>query len=430
MNNLELPDDSISLAEVVPKELSFRDMMQRNDYDSNRHDLELGFEVICENEGSKTSHSSKLVVQCCKRDQSTSPTAMSNETSSGVEDRWKEESFQEMAQLWNLSLQDQQKMRQLQERIADINHWKNDPLEVIRYYKEYKGNLKQTEKMFRHMIQWRRDQGMDSFLEDYGAPDPLFHQMPIAILDTTDKDGDPIYVDRMGVADSWNLLKHFGTNAMVDYIVFIRELSNDRNFWKPYEDKVGHRVKNFTVVIDLEGLSSGHMRPGLLPLLQRTARVSQDYYAGWGKRIILIRAPSIFKFIWSVARHFFDQHIQDLIVFGNHSDYLEVLEEYIELENLPPCIAPKQGKAGAMPGYFEKVSLQGGPLDKNLASSRKPATMEKESSLTSVTSTATSSSSSSSSLESPVSVKTVLTGEWDETGYVVSWPWAEVDCIL
>lgn len=348
-------------------------------------------------------------------------------SSDSVEERWKEESFQEMVQLWDLSLQDQQKMRKLQERVADIDHWKNDPFEVIRYYKEYKGNLKQTEKMFRHTIQWRRDENMDSFLEDYGEPDPLFHQMPIAVLNTTDRDGDAIYVDRMGMADSWGLLKHFGTNAMVDYIVFIRELSNDRAFWKPYEDKVGHRVKSFTVVIDLGGLSSGHMRPGLLPLLQRTARISQDCYAGWGKRIILIRAPSIFKLIWSVAKHFFDQHIQDLIVFGNHSDYLEVLEEYIELENLPPCIAPKQGKAGAMPGYFEKVSLEGGPLDENLSKQDHKAAIEREPSLTSVTSAAT---SSSSSLETPVSVKTVLRGEWDETGYVVSWPRPAVGCIL
>lgn len=200
-----------------------------------------------------------------------------------VKERWTEENFQEMAGLWELTEEDQNKLRQLQQRIADIDHWKNDPFEVIRYYKEYKGNLPKVEKMFRHMIRWREEHNMEVFLDNYGEPDPLFHQMPIVMLDSTDRDGDPIYVDRMGVADSWSLLKHFGTDAMTDYILFIRELNNSRAFWKPYEDRVGHRVRNFTVITDLHGLSSGHMRPGLLPLLQRTARVSQDCYAGWGK---------------------------------------------------------------------------------------------------------------------------------------------------
>ena len=189
-----------------------------------------------------------------------------------------------MATLWNLSEADKLQMAQFEQRIADIHHWKNDPYEVIRYYKEYKGDLlSKAEKMFRSMIKWRIDNNMDAFLSDYGHPDPLFHQMPISILDTTDKDGDPLYVDRMGVADSWGLLKHFGTDVMTKYIIMIRELQENRDFWKPYEDNVGHRVRRFTVIIDLEGLSATHMRPGLLPLLQRTARVSQDMYAGWGK---------------------------------------------------------------------------------------------------------------------------------------------------
>ena len=189
-----------------------------------------------------------------------------------LEERWSDLHFDGMADLWKLSEEDCTKMKTLQARIAEIDHWKNDPYEVIRYYKEYKGNLKETEKMFRYMVNYRLEHDFDNFLTNYGEPDPGFHNMPIAVLDGMDKDGDPIYLDRIGAADSWGLLKHFGIDAMTDYIIFIRELNNWRPFWKPYEDKVGHRVRNFTVIIDLQGLSSGHMRPGLLSLLQRTGR--------------------------------------------------------------------------------------------------------------------------------------------------------------
>lgn len=277
--------------------------------------------------------------------------------------QWDIDDYNDVVNLWNLSDEDQQNMRELEQRLGDIEYWKNAPHEVIRYLKEYK-NVNKTENMFRDMIRWRIDKDMDGFLERYGEPDSLLHQMPIAVLNTADRDGDPIYIDRMGATDSWGVLKHFGTDAVTDYIIMIRELQESRAFWKPYEDMVGHRIRRFRVIIDLQGLSTTHARPGLLPLLNRTARISQDMYSGRVKRIILLRAPSIFKMIWSVAKHFFDQHIQDMIVFATVSDYLEVIQDYIDLENLPPCIAPEDGKAGAIPGYFEKVSLEGGTFNK------------------------------------------------------------------
>lgn len=109
-------------------------------------------------------------------------------------ERWSEENFQDVVNLWKLSEEDEGKFRQLGQRLADIEHWKNDPYEVIRYFSEFKGDLKKVEKMFRAMITWRLKKDIDSVLSTYGEPDPLFHYMPISLLEGTDKDGDPIYL--------------------------------------------------------------------------------------------------------------------------------------------------------------------------------------------------------------------------------------------
>ena len=53
-----------------------------------------------------------------------------------------------------------------------------------------------------------------------------------------------------------------------------------------------------------------------------------------------------------------------MIVLTNHTDYLDVLEEYVDLEVLPPCISGDKGKGKAISGYFDKVSLDGGPIPK------------------------------------------------------------------
>ena len=132
-------------------------------------------------------------------------------------------------------------------------------------------------------------------------------------------------------------------------------------------------------------------------------------------RIILLRAPAIFKVIWSIAKHFFDPHIQDMIVFSSHKDYLEVVQEYVGLENLPPCLSEK-GKAKAMPGYFEMVSLKGGPL------------VKPDESLDKTDDSATTVSSSSCIEDDPCEStrveptgKRLLQGVWDEKGSIASW---------
>jgi len=73
----------------------------------------------------------------------------------------------------------------------------------------------------------------------------------------------------------------------------------------------------------------------------------------------------MFEVGWNIVKHFFDPHIQELIVFASPEHYLQILDEYIEIERLPECIAPGIGKGQAMPGYFQQVHLEGGPIPTN-----------------------------------------------------------------
>jgi hypothetical protein len=71
-------------------------------------------------------------------------------------------------------------------------------------------------------------------------------------------------------------------------------------------------------------------------------------------------------------QYFFDKEKRDSIIFGTKSDYLDVLQKYFDLEDLPPIIAPLQGKAQGYPGHFALVELQGGPLRRYDNSNNKP----------------------------------------------------------
>ncbi|CAB9518344.1 Phosphatidylinositol/phosphatidylcholine transfer protein [Seminavis robusta] len=291
-----------------------------------------------------------------------------------LDEVWRQDRLDDMSQLWGLTQRQQQDMQELRNRIQDIHHWKNDPYEVVRYYVEFKGDLDRSEHAFRKMIVWRVENRMDNFLQQYGEPDPLFLHMPMCILRGTDKDGDPIFLDRIGACDYTSLLKHFGQDGVTDYVTFVRELNSCRPFWKPYEFHVlkQQRVRSYTVIIDLEGLTPAHARPALLTLLNRTSRIAH-YYSGWAKRILIIRAPPIFRLVWGLVKGYFAVHVRDMIEFAGHHSYQVLLDKYIEREVLPFVICP-EGKGGPMPGYYEDVKLEGGPIPRE-AFDRVPTTV-------------------------------------------------------
>ncbi|CAB9508025.1 SEC14-like protein 5 [Seminavis robusta] len=284
---------------------------------------------------------------------------------------WSQANVTAVAELWELSEDEVDSLKKLQALLQDIDHWKNDPYEVVRYLREY-GNVKKAETMFRKMVHWRVENDVDSFLDTY-TPPILFRYLPVFLCQGLDRDGRPIYVERFGVGDQYGLvLAYGGIEPMAQYTQFVRELTTTRRrtptgrfCWQRdyYEPLMGgkKRLTQFTAIMDMQDLNHRNLRGGLLGLLQRMARISQDCYAGVAKRVIILRAPAIFEWGWnSVVKHFFDEHIRKMITFTSAEDYLQVMDKYIDLEVLPDCLAPGIGKGKAMPGFFETVRLEGG----------------------------------------------------------------------
>ena len=315
------------------------------------------------------------------------------------EERWSHANFVGMTTLWKFSVEHQAHMRHLQQLLADVDHWKNDPYEVARYLVEYHYNVEKAAKMFRNMVAWRRANHMETFLADYGLPPEIVQYLPLYLLRDLDYDGDPLYVLRVGAFDAWGMYQQLGPEGLLDYTKFLQEITTTRHLhWNPashipdswqwqthyYEPLSKRRLRQFTMLVDLEGLSHKHLRPALLGLLKTVARIGQDDYAGFGKRILILRAPRIFALAWKVAKHFFDAHIQQLLFFTTAADYLDVCDEYFDRRALPPCMmcptTADDGRGGPMPGFFEHVRMEGGPV---------PTDWDRESKISTVAPTST-----------------------------------------
>ena len=186
-----------------------------------------------------------------------------------------EDAIQSTIDLWELSETQQLQLRDLQNRLRSIQHWKNSPDTVVRFLRARPGDLDAAETMFRNMIQWRSETGADTILEDYDPPKLLREYFPGAVLKGLDREGDPIYVGRVGVTDR----------------------ASRGNWVKEYEKIQGKPVRKVTIIEDLEGLSLLHSSTAVLSLYGKIMRLDQDNYCETGKRLIILRAPFVFRAI-------------------------------------------------------------------------------------------------------------------------------------
>jgi hypothetical protein len=179
---------------------------------------------------------------------------------------------------------------------------------------------------------------------------------PSAILHGLDKDGDPIYLERAGATDVACLLKEFGHKALIRHLIWLRELCGRGEWIKDHEERMGRPITQVTIVYDLAGLNSRHLRPGVLPFFGHMMKLTQDYYTGPVKRMVIIRCPSIFRVVWGVVKNFFDPWAVAKMTFCGANDYEEVLSKFMDLSVLPPAVSSNHGHgiaAQGMPQRFE-----------------------------------------------------------------------------
>ena len=191
--------------------------------------------------------------------------------------RWTEEDFYKVIRVWDLSQDEINKMRELEEKLSDVTHWKNNPFEVVRFLKGPQGH-KPAEKLIRKMVDWRVANHVDSILEDYTPPALLLDYCPSAILHGLDHDGDPIYLERAGATDASALLKRYGHDGLLRHIVWLRELCGRGTWIHNHEERMGRPITQVTIVYDLAGLNARHLRSGVLPFFAAMMNLMQGMY--------------------------------------------------------------------------------------------------------------------------------------------------------
>eukprot|EP01125_Pyxidicula_operculata_P004900 TRINITY_DN1813_c0_g1_i1.p1 TRINITY_DN1813_c0_g1~~TRINITY_DN1813_c0_g1_i1.p1 ORF type:complete len:215 (+),score=50.31 TRINITY_DN1813_c0_g1_i1:729-1373(+) len=99
------------------------------------------------------------------------------------------------------------------------------------------------------------------------------------------------------------------------------------------------------MITDLRGLGWSHMSKAALEVFKSITQVNKNNYPETLRRQYIINAPSIFTMMWKLVSPFLDPSTQDKTSIHG-SDYLEILLESIDIENIPSNIG---GKGPAVP---------------------------------------------------------------------------------